>query len=353
MHNGKKEMTNIRDLTIEELKKYLTLSGEKDYRALQIFEWLHKHMIDDIECASNLGKELKKNIKDNFDTAFPSIKSEYISKIDDTKKYLIRLGDGLLIESVLMKYKYGYTVCVSSEVGCNMGCKFCASTIGGLKRNLSPSEMLSEVYLISKKNGIKISNVVIMGIGEPLKNYDNVIRFIKLLNDPHGQNISMRNVSLSTCGIVENIYKLASENLPITLALSLHATTQEQREKLMPVAKMYDIESVMEAMAYYFEKTNKRITFEYSLIDGINSSSEDAYKLIDLFKKSFKNRHIDFNVNLIAINEIKERSYTAPDRKKIETFMNILKNSGVSVMLRRELGKDISGSCGQLRMSES
>ena len=353
MHNGKKEMTNIRDLTIEELKKYLTLSGEKDYRALQIFEWFHKHMIDDIECASNLGKELKKNIKDNFDTAFPSIKSEYISKIDDTKKYLIRLSDGLLIESVLMKYKYGYTVCVSSEVGCNMGCKFCASTIGGLKRNLSPFEMLSEVYLISKKNGIKISNVVIMGIGEPLKNYDNVIRFIKLLNDPHGQNISMRNVSLSTCGIVENIYKLASENLPITLALSLHATTQEQREKLMPVAKMYDIESVMEAMAYYFEKTNKRITFEYSLIDGINSSSEDAHELIELFRKSFKNRHIDFNVNLIAINEIKERSYTAPDRKKIETFMNILKNSGVSVMLRRELGKDISGSCGQLRMSES
>lgn len=343
---------NIRDLTIEEMNDYILNTSEKKYRSTQIFEWLHKHMISDIDDASNISKTLRDKIKKDFDTNMPEISKEYISKYDDTKKYLIKLYDGSIIESVLMKYKYGYSICVSSEVGCNMGCKFCASTLLGLKRNLEIYEMLGEVYLIEKHNGIKVSNVVIMGIGEPLQNFDNIIKFINILNDEHGHNISMRNVTISTCGIVDKIYELADLNLPITLALSLHAPSQLQREKIMPIAKKYDIRDVMDAMAYYFEKTNRRITFEYSLIKDINSSAEDAKALTRLFEKSFKGRHIDYNVNLIPVNEIKEKDYRPPVRDEIERFKNILCEAGVNALIRRELGKDISGSCGQLRMSD-
>lgn len=344
---------NIRNLTIDELKEDIATINEKPYRATQIFDWLHRQMIDDITEMSNVSKDLKEKLKDRYNLDYPTIKKEFVSKIDDTKKYLIKLYDGSVIESVLMKYKYGYTVCVSSEVGCNMGCRFCASTQGGLKRNLEPYEMLAEVYLISKRNNIKISNIVIMGIGEPLQNFDNVIKFLKLINDEHGQNISMRNITISTCGIIEKIDELAKLNLPITLALSLHAPTDEKRMQLMPIAKKYSLNSVISAMANYFIKTNRRITFEYSLIKGVNSSVEDAKELIKLFKNSFKDLHVDFNVNLIAVNEIKESGFKAPTKDEINDFKSVLENAGINVLIRRELGKDISGSCGQLRMSEA
>ena len=342
---------NIREYSIAELEEWLTSFGEKPYRAKQIYEWLHKHMVSDLEVASNISKDLREKIKNSFDISFPTIEKVFASKLDETKKYLIKLSDSFIIESVLMKYKYGYTVCISSQVGCNMGCKFCASTIGGMKRNLNAYEMLAQVYLIEKESGIKISNIVIMGMGEPLNNLDNIIKFLKLINDENGQTISLRNITISTCGIVEKISELASYNLPITLALSLHAPNNEVRKKIMPIANKYDLAKVMNAMAYYFEKTNRRITCEYTLIDGINSSISDAKELKHLFDTYFIKRHIDYNVNLIAINEIKENNFKAPSRIKIEEFRDYLLDSGVQVMIRRELGKDISGSCGQLRMS--
>ena len=342
---------NIRDLTIDELKAAVQSLGEETYRAKQIFEWLHKHMLPDLCEASNLSKNLIIKLSEKYDLSSPKIEKEYISKVDDTRKYLIKLRDGLIIESVLMKYKYGYTVCISSEVGCNMGCKFCASTIGGLKRNLDPHEMLMQVYLISKQSGTRVSNIVIMGIGEPLKNFDNVVKFLELINDKNGQNIGLRNVTISTCGIVENICKLAELNLPITLALSLHAPSQDIRERIMPIAKKYELKDVMSAMVDYFIKTNRRITFEYSLIKGVNSDKRDALELIKLFENSFKNRHVDFNVNLIAINEVKECGFTAPSEDEVRVFKDILEKAGINTLVRRKIGKDISGSCGQLRMS--
>ena len=277
---------NIREYSLDELKLKLQELDEKPFRAIQIYEWLHKHMICSLDEASNLSKELKLKLNESFDVSFPKIEKEYVSKIDETKKYLIRLTDDYIIESVLMKYKYGYTVCVSSEVGCNMGCKFCASTVNGMKRNLHAHEILAQIYLIAKHNNIKISNIVIMGMGEPLLNFDNVIRFLNIINDENGQKISLRNITLSTCGIVENIYKLASYNLPITLALSLHAPNDEIRKRLMPIANKYRLNDVMDAMAQYFEKTNRKITCEYTLIDGINSNICDAKELKQLFDKS-------------------------------------------------------------------
>ena len=342
---------NIREYSIAELGEKLDSLNEKAYRAKQIYEWLHKHMVSDLEEASNLSKDLKEKIKNSFDTSFPSIERVFDSKLDETKKYLIRLSDSYIIESVLMKYKYGYTVCISSQVGCNMGCKFCASTIGGMKRSLYAYEMLAQIYLIEKDSGVKVSNIVIMGMGEPLNNLDNVIKFLKLINDENGQNISLRNITISTCGIVEKIYDLSSYNLPITLALSLHAPNDEIRKKLMPIANKYTLSEVMNVMADYFEKTNRKITCEYTLVDGINSSIADAKELKKLFDTYFIKRGIDFNVNLIAINEIKESSFKPPSRINIENFRDYLMDMGIQVMIRRELGKDISGSCGQLRMS--
>ena len=346
-----KVMRNIRDYTYDELKEKIIDIGEKKYRADQIFSWLHKNMISDLSATSNLSKDLLKKINENFDTSYPIIEKEYISKLDDTKKYLIRLDDNNLIESVLMKYKYGYTVCVSSEVGCDMGCRFCASTIGGLKRNLYTYEILAQIYLISKKNNLKISNIVIMGSGEPLLNFENVIRFIKIINCEQGQNISMRNITLSTCGIVNNIYKLAEYGFPITLALSLHAPNDSIRNEIMPSSRNYQLSDVLKAMADYFIKTSRRITFEYALIKDINDGEINAKKLINLFKTSFAGKHIDYNVNLIPVNEIKENNFKAPDRMDVERFKDILIEAGVQTTIRRELGKDISGSCGQLRAS--
>ena len=344
---------NIRNLKIDEIKCVIERYGEKPYRAEQIFKWLHEKMVFDINEITNISKELKSKLENDYDFSFPTIEKEFISKIDDTKKYLIKLTDGNCIESVIMKYKYGYTICISSQIGCNMGCKFCASTINGMIRNLETYELLSQVYLIERHNNIKISNIVIMGMGEPLLNLDNVVNFLNIINSELGQNISLRNITISTCGIVENIYKIARYKLPITLALSLHAPNDEIRNRIMPISEKYNLIDVMIAMADYYKLTNRKITFEYTLIDNINSNKEHAVNLVDLLNETMKKNKVDFNINLIQVNEIKESNFRRPSIDKVNTFKKILESAGFSVTLRRELGKDISGSCGQLRMSEN
>ena len=266
-----------------------------------------------------------------------------ISKIDGTNKFLFCLKDGNMVESVLMKYKHGNSVCISSQVGCRMGCRFCASTLDGLERNLTPSEMLRQVYQIQKITGERVSNIVIMGTGEPLDNYDNFLKFIHMVSDEHGLNISQRNITASTCGIVPNIRRLAEEKLQITLALSLHGSNQEKRRSLMPVANKYELHEVLEACDYYFEKTGRRITFEYSLVHGVNDTPEDAKELMEILKD--RNCHL----NLIPVNPIKERNYEKPDKKSAENFKNKLEKNGINVTIRREMGSDIDGACGQLR----
>ena len=340
---------NIRNYTIKELEEELLNLNLEKYRCKQLFTWLHKNIILDIDEATNLSKSLRLILEEKYDFSLPSIYKEFKSKIDDTKKYLILLNDGNIIESVLMKYKFGYSICISSQVGCNMGCKFCASTIGGLKRNLETYELLSQIYLIQKTNNIKVSNIVIMGSGEPLLNYDNIIRFLKIINDENGQNIGMRNITLSTCGIVPNIEKLTNEDLPINLALSLHAPDDTIRKSIMPIANKYKLNDVLKIIKQYFEKTNRRITFEYCLIKGINDGRNNAIKLVNLFD-DYINK-IDFNVNRIPVNEVKESGFKRPSKDDILEFKNILENNNIVVTVRRELGKDISGSCGQLRAS--
>ena len=266
-----------------------------------------------------------------------------ISKIDETRKYLFALSDGNVIESVLMKYKHGNSVCISSQVGCRMGCRFCASTLDGLVRGLLPSEMLDQIYSIGDDIGERISNIVVMGTGEPMDNYDNLLKFIELLTDKNGLNISQRNITVSTCGIVPRMRQLADEKLSITLALSLHASNQAKRQKLMPIANAYDISEVIDACKYYFEKTGRRVTFEYSLVGGVNDSDEDARELSELVKG------MNCHINLIPVNPIKERDYVQSNAQVIASFKNKLEKNGINVTIRREMGRDIDGACGQLR----
>ena len=265
------------------------------------------------------------------------------SQIDGTQKFLFELEDGNVVESVWMKYKHGNSVCISSQVGCRMGCRFCASTLDGLVRNLRPSEMLDQIYAITLLTGERVSNVVVMGTGEPMDNYDNLLQFLHLLTDENGLHISQRNVTVSTCGIVPNMRKLAEEKLQITLALSLHAVTDEKRRSLMPIANRYSIKELMDACRYYFEQTGRRITFEYSLVGGVNDTQEDAEGLIMLAKP------LNCHVNLIPVNPIKERNYVQSERKHILAFQNELEKNHINVTIRREMGRDIDGACGQLR----
>ena len=267
------------------------------------------------------------------------------SGIDGTQKYLFRLHDGNVIESVLMKYKHGNSVCVSSQVGCRMGCRFCASTLGGLTRNLLPGEILDQVYQIQKYSGERVSNLVLMGTGEPMDNYENVLKFIYMLSDEHGLNISQRNITVSTCGIVPRIYDLAEEQLQVTLALSLHAATQEKRMELMPIAYKYNLKDVLAACWYYFEKTGRRLTFEYSLVGGVNDTDKDVQQLSELL------RGLHGHVNLIPVNPIKERSYVQSNARVVANFKSKLEKCGINATIRREMGRDIGGACGQLRKS--
>ena len=334
---------DIKSYTFTELKKEIECIGEKAFRAKQIYEWLHVKLVDSFEEMTNLSKTLREKLEAEYEIPQVQMLERQISKMDGTNKFLFCLEDGHVVESVLMKYNHGNSVCISSQVGCRMGCRFCASTIGGLERNLKPSEMLGQIYQIQKISGGRVSNVVIMGTGEPLDNYDNFVKFIHILTDEHGLHISQRNVTVSTCGLVPNMKRLAQEQLQITLALSLHGSTQEKRQTLMPIANKYQLSEVLEACDYYFEKTGRRITFEYSLVHSVNDLEEDARELIQILKQ--RNCHI----NLIPVNPIKERNFEKPSKKSAENFKNKLEKSGINVTIRREMGSDIDGACGQLR----
>ena len=327
----------------DELKEEMLAIGEKAFRSKQIYEWLHVKLADDFDEMTNLSKGLREKLKENYEIRKVKMIDHQISKVDPTEKFLFELEDGNMVESVLMKYNYGNSVCISSQAGCRMGCRFCASTIGGLVRSLEPSEMLRQIYHIQKITGERVSNVVVMGTGEPLDNYDNFVKFIHMLSDEHGLNISQRNVTVSTCGIVPKILELAEERLQITLALSLHGSTQEKRRKLMPVANKYELGEVLSACDTYFKKTGRRVTFEYSLVHEVNDTDEDAKELSELLAP--RNCHL----NLIPVNPVKERSFQRPSRKSALNFKNKLEKSGINVTIRREMGSDIDGACGQLR----
>jgi 23S rRNA (adenine2503-C2)-methyltransferase len=339
------EKTDIKSLDLKKLSAYVESIGEKSFRAKQLYEWMHKKLAADFDEMTNLPKSLKEKLLQS--AAFTSlvVVDEKISQIDGTRKYLFSLSDGNIIESVLMRYNHGNSVCISSQVGCRMGCRFCASTLDGLERNLSASEMLDQIYRIQKLTGERVSNVVVMGSGEPMDNYDNLIDFIRLLTDENGLNISQRNITVSTCGIVPGIKKLAEEDLQITLALSLHAPNDEVRKTLMPIAKRYSLSEVLPACQEYFDKTGRRLTFEYSLVSGVNDNLKEAEALATLLKG------INGHVNLIPVNPIKERDYVQSDRKAILSFKNYLEKNGINVTIRREMGRDINGACGQLRKS--
>ena len=336
-------MLDIKSLTLEELKMEMERIGEKPFRAKQLYQWMHQKLARGFDEMTNLPAAMREKCAAEYEyTAVKQVQMQE-SGIDGTKKFLFELQDGSLVESVWMKYKHGNSVCISSQVGCRMGCAFCASTLDGLERSLLPSEMLDQIYAITLLTGERVSNVVVMGTGEPLDNFENLFKFLELLTDENGLHISQRNVTVSTCGLVPRIKELADKELQITLALSLHATTDEKRRKLMPIANKYTIAELMEACAYYFERTGRRITFEYALVGGVNDTSEDARELTELI------RSLNCHVNLIPVNPIKERSFVQSESEAIAAFKNKLEKNGINVTIRREMGRDIDGACGQLR----
>lgn len=337
------EKTDIKSLNFKELQEYMLSIGEKKFRAKQVYEWLHQKQVQSFVEMTNLSKDLQKKLEEQAGLTVLETVEVQVSKLDGTRKYLFRLEDGNVIESVLMKYKHGNSVCISSQVGCRMGCRFCASTLDGLVRGLTPGEMLEQIYRIGQDVGERISNVVVMGTGEPLDNYENLIKFIEMLTDENGLHISQRNLTVSTCGIVPKMRELADRELQITLALSLHASNQEKRKELMPVANKYEISEVLDACRYYFEQTGRRITFEYSLVGGVNDTEEDAKELSGLI------RGMNCHVNLIPVNPVKERDYVQSNQQVILNFKNKLEKNGINVTIRREMGRDIDGACGQLR----
>lgn len=337
------QKTDIKSLTLPQLAAELESRGEKAYRAKQMYEWMHGKLAENFEEMSNLSREFRAKCGEWYSyTALETVQVQE-SKSDGTKKFLFALSDGNVVESVWMQYRHGNSVCISSQVGCRMGCRFCASTLDGLERNLTPSEMLEQVYAITRHTGERVSNVVVMGTGEPLDNYDNLLVFLKILTDENGLNISQRNITVSTCGLVPEMRKLAEEQLQITLALSLHATTDEKRRRLMPIANKYSISELMDVCGYYFKRTGRRITLEYSLVGGVNDSEEDAKELAALAKP------LCCHINLIPVNPIKEREYVQSNAEHILRFKNKLEKNRINVTIRREMGRDIDGACGQLR----
>lgn len=335
-------MINISDLTIEELTKYIEDLGEKKFHAKQVFKWIHKFNVEDFEEMTDLSKTLREKLVKNATITKLQVIDMQVSK-DGTRKFLIKLLDQNAIEAVFMKYNHGNTLCVSTQVGCRMGCKFCASTKDGFVRNLSASEIEYQVHTIHKYLNEKVSNVVYMGIGEPLDNFDNVIKSIENISSHEGIGIGARHISISTSGIVPNIYKLADLKPQATLSISLHATTDKKRQEIMPIAKKYDLKSLIEACRYYIIQTKRRISFEYALISGVNDSKEEAQELAKLL------RGMIAHVNLICVNEIKDSIYKKSKEANIKEFMDILNKHGIVTTVRRELGKDIDGACGQLR----
>ena len=336
---------NLGDLTKAELKEYIEKTGQKAFRTGQIFSWVHSG-IESVDEMTNIPISLRHKLSEDFEIFLPTVYRKLVSKLDGTVKYLFKLSDGNIIESVVMDYHHGKSICISSQVGCRMGCSFCASTLHGLERNLSPFEIEGQILRAQKDLGEKISNVVIMGIGEPFDNYDNIIKFLKNINDESGVNMGYRHITLSTCGLADRIRDFADEEIPINLAISLHAPTDEVRRNLMPVAKAFSLEKLMDACDYYFEKTHRRITFEYALVKGQNASFGEAKKLAELLRG--KNCH----VNLIPVNPVTERNNVRTNEKETRDFQKALESMGINATVRRELGADIDASCGQLRNSE-
>ncbi len=334
---------DILSMTMAELSDEIAALGQPKYRVGQIYRWLHKVGVKDFSEMTDLPLSFREILNDNFVIFSCDIEKKLISEYDGTVKYLFSLYDGERIETVVMKYKYGYTVCVSSQVGCRMGCRFCASTLSGVERNLYPSEILSQIYAAERDLNIRVSHVVMMGMGEPLDNYENVLRFLSLITDENGKNISMRHISLSTCGIVPKIYDLAALDLQLTLSVSLHAPNNEIRSAMMPVNRKWPVEELIEACRAYTEKTSRRISFEYALVAGQNDSPACARQLAALL------RGLLCHVNLIPVNEVRETGCRESSPEDVKKFSDILSAKGYAVTVRRKLGSDINAACGQLR----
>lgn len=339
--------TDIKSLNKEELASSLQKFNIPSFRVNQIFDWLQNKGVGSFDEMTNISKELRAMLDEEYIIKSCKIEKRLVSKLDETVKYLFSLYDGECIESVLMKYKYGFTLCVSTQVGCKMGCKFCASTLNSCVRNLSASEILSQIHTAQNDRNIRISHIVLMGMGEPLDNFENVLKFLELVNCESGLNISMRNISLSTCGIVPKIKELQKRKLPLTLSVSLHAPNDEIRNRIMPVNKSWGVNELLDACRSYANDTSRRISFEYSMIKGINDSDECANELGSALKGMLA------HVNLIPVNTVKENSFNKSDKSRIESFIKVLSKYGINATVRRTLGADINASCGQLRRANS
>lgn len=333
---------NLKDLTFGEMCELVSEMGEAKFRAKQIFEWIYRG-VESFDDMSNISKSLREKLAERTYIGKLKIEEKYVSSIDETRKYLLQLNDGNYIESVLMKYEHGYTICVSSQVGCLMGCKFCASTLKGKERDLSAGEIIEQVLCVQRDLGQRISNIVMMGIGEPLENFENVLKFLDIVSCPEGLNIGQRHISLSSCGLADKIRELADKRLQITLSISLHAPDDKTRSEIMPINKKYNISALMDACDYYTEKTGRRISFEYTLIAGVNDSLEGADKLAKLLRGKL------CHVNLIPVNKVTETGFDKSAKHRIDAFRNRLEERGITATVRREMGSDINAACGQLR----
>ena len=339
-------LKDIRSLSYDELSEEILNFGFSKFRINQIFSWVHEKSVSSFDEMTNISKDMRQKLSEYFYFDNISINTKLVSKIDDTVKYLFTLSDGEYVESVIMKYKYGYSICISTQVGCKMGCTFCASAIGGFVRQLSTGEMLSEIYTAQNDLNIKINHLVLMGTGEPFDNYDNVFKMLSLITDEKGQNMSMRHISLSTCGVVPKIYELADKKLGLTLSVSLHAPNDNIRNKSMPINKKYDINELLKACKYYADTTGRRISFEYAMIKGVNDSDECAVELAKRLKG------ILCHVNLIPVNNVRETDFIKSTVERQKRFIDILASRGITATVRRTLGSDINASCGQLRASK-
>ena len=348
MHSERSEdmPADIKSMYEDELKEEFAKMGEPAYRAGQVYKWLHEG-VKSFDEMTNISKKLRERLMENYYISNAAIEKKLISAYDDTKKYLFSFGDGEMVESVLMKYHHGYTSCISTQVGCKMGCTFCATGKSGFSRNLTASEMLAQLQAEQQDNHIRISNIVLMGMGEPLDNFENVIRFLKLVSSENGMNIGMRHISLSTCGIVPKIYELADMKLQLTLSVSLHAPNDQIRSRTMPVNRKYNIDELLKACQYYVRQTNRRISFEYAMIDGVNDSVANAEELAKRLKGILS------HVNLIPVNAVKGTGYEKSKKESIKRFIAVLEGAGITATVRRTLGSDINASCGQLRRSVS
>lgn len=339
-------LDEIRSKSFSELSEELNEIGFPAYRAKQVYSWLHAKCVDSFDEMTNLPKSMREELSKKYCFNNCSVDTKLLSKQDETVKYLFTLHDNEFVESVVMKYKYGYSICISTQVGCKMGCSFCASAIGGFVRHLSAGEMLAEIYTAQRDLGVKINHLVLMGTGEPLDNYDNVMRMLSLLTDEQGQNMSMRHISLSTCGVVPRIYELAEKKLGLTLSVSLHAPNNEIRSRSMPINKKYDIDELLKACRYYAKTTGRRISFEYAMIKNLNDSDECAKELAARLKGTL------CHVNLIPVNNVRENNYIKSTVDRQKRFIDILGANGITATVRRTLGSDINASCGQLRASK-